>query len=963
MNRNIYQQYFWKVSEKSMIIHTNQISIDFKDTDYAKGAEVSVQNAMEGSVPHVGIEYTKDCTVQKEMGKSIVYTGSGREPDAGAVPAAEMLAADEFAPADFISRSMTGEDAAEIEEDGTILEEYVASSLERAIQRVKSQRRSRQDAEDKRTEKVGEQREHFDEMEQRILEAAQMASEVKGMSDTSVKYFLENNLDFSPADIRNCSTVSSKASGMSTYSEITASFETVKKQVGAILENSGMDVNEENLETAKWLYENEIPVTGENVRACQMLQELKDVSQEILTERIADEVIDGAIPEAANFTNISRDEAEQKLEALVQISDEELQKALSPEMDFITAKRQLEEIRLSMTIDAARTMENKGIHLDVQNLMEIVEELRAMEQEACRTVLVQNGVEDTSENISLTAETLRAASDILAAPVAVYGRTIATAVSDTILDVAAAGNRLRGQMEGVSEAYEAVGTEVRKDLGDSISKAFSNVDDILADLKLAPTAANERAVRILAYNRMPLSGENILSMKEYDDKVTTLVKNLKPQVTAELIRRQQNPLEMNLDELSEAVIEISDEISQEDISLRRYLWKLDHSNGISEDERKSMIGIYRLLDKVQKSDGAVIGQVVKEGRELSFSSLLSAVRSRKAQGMDQIVDDEFGALEEAAVSGENISSQISAGFGSSMTAKLQKALSPAVLKSRKDTYMEESLEIVLDECVNSEEAIQENKTYYESLAADIRETAGEMDERVAACLREMNMPESIVNIAQMKTYLGQGGKSSMKRYSKEESKRIIDAFDEPEELQEVFDEIDDVHKAFIEEQKESESIRYEDIKELAQMAGSISFYRQMRQFQKFEVPIVTEQGVTACSVTVRQGKEYEKGTVEISLDSPRFGQLQATYKVSGDKVSGFVTSEEEGVRETVSEVLSEFEKDLEMNGLTMEREDFAKGRRNSFHSGDKINETATNNKLYLVAKLFIQNVQRRDDET
>ena len=203
----------------------------------------------------------------------------------------------------------------------------------------------------------------------------------------------------------------------------------------------------------------------------------------------------------------------------------------------------------------------------------------------------------------------------------------------------------------------------------------------------------------------------------------------------------------------------------------------------------------------------------------------------------------------------------------------------------------------------------------------------------------------------------------MKRYSKEESKRIIDAFDEPEELQEVFDEIDDVHKAFIEEQKESESIRYEDIKELAQMAGSISFYRQMRQFQKFEVPIVTEQGVTACSVTVRQGKEYEKGTVEISLDSPRFGQLQATYKVSGDKVSGFVTSEEEGVREAVSEVLSEFEKDLEMNGLTMEREDFAKGRRNSFHSGDKINETATNNKLYLVAKLFIQNVQRRDDET
>ena len=52
------------------------------------------------------------------------------------------------------------------------------------------------------------------------------------------------------------------------------------------------------------------------------------------------------------------------------------------EADFITAKRQLEEIRLTMTIDAARTMESKGIHLDVGNLMEIVEELKAIDRKS-----------------------------------------------------------------------------------------------------------------------------------------------------------------------------------------------------------------------------------------------------------------------------------------------------------------------------------------------------------------------------------------------------------------------------------------------------------------------------------------------------------------------------------------------------------------------------------------------------
>lgn len=58
-----------------------------------------------------------------------------------------------------------------------------------------------------------------------------------------------------------------------------------------------------------------------------------------------------------------------------------------------------------------------------------------------------------------------------------------------------------------------------------------------------------------------------------------------------------------------------------------------------------MIGIYRLIDKVEKSDGAVIGQLVKEGRELTFSSLLSAVRTRRAEGKEFTIDDDFGSLE------------------------------------------------------------------------------------------------------------------------------------------------------------------------------------------------------------------------------------------------------------------------------------------------------------------------------
>lgn len=941
-----------------MIINANKISIDFKDTDYAKGLGVSVQNAREGSVSHVGIEYTKDCTVQKEMENRIVYTGADRDNKDILEEVKENLPAEEFDPADFISKSMTGKDAHDIEEDGSLLEEYVASSLERAVERVKSQRHEREESVQRQVEKGKEEREYFDEIEDRIMAAAQMASQVAGMSDASIRYFLENDLSFTPADISNSSAVT--ATG--TYKGNRASFDAVEKQAEAILENSGLEADEKNLETAQWLYENDVPVTGENIRAYQTLEELKDVPPEVLAERIADEVMDGILPEEADLEKISREEAGRRLEALKQTDDSVLRKTFVTEADFITAKRQLEEIRLTMTIDAARTMENKGIHLDVQNLVEIVDELKKMEQEACQKLLIENGVEAGVENMDIAVQTLRAGADILAAPVSVYGRTIDTADADTIQDIAAAGNNLRSQMEAASESYETVGTEVRKDLGDSITKAFSNVDDILLDLKLDTTAANERAVRILAYNRMPLTKENILSMKEYDDKVTTLVKNLTPKVVSELIRRQENPLEMNLDELGDKVAGISEEIEQEDISFRKYLWKLDHSGQITSEERKSMIGIYRLLDKVEKSDGAVIGQLVKEGRELSFSSLLSAVRTRRAKGVDQTVDDEFGGLKEVISSGESISDQISAAFGSSIVAKLQKELSPAVLKERSNTYMEESLEVILDECMNSAEAAGETEAYYEELAQEIRGMASESSDQIMELLKELDIPDSMINIHLMKSYLEQGSRSFLKLYSREESERLIDSMDDPEQLDEVYDELDEVHSEELNEQKQAEDVHYENIRDIAVMAGSISFYHQMRRFQRYEVPIITEHGVTACSVTVRQGKESEKGTVEISIDSPRFGNVQATFKVSGERVSGFMTSDDEDARTVSEEIFIEFEKDLEMNGFTMERGDFAKGRRNSFHLGDNIDETATNDRLYLVAKLFIQNVQRREDE-
>ena len=121
--------------------------------------------------------------------------------------------------------------------------------------------------------------------------------------------------------------------------------------------------------------------------------------------------------------------------------------------------------------------------------------------------------------------------------------------------------------EQLAKNYEAVGTQVRRDLGDSMTKAFQNVDVILDDLGLDRTSANQRAVRILAYNQMEITKESVLSMKDYDAKVTSVLEQMKPAAVAKMIEKQENPLEMTMDEIEAALQEIQEEMPDDDTTL------------------------------------------------------------------------------------------------------------------------------------------------------------------------------------------------------------------------------------------------------------------------------------------------------------------------------------------------------------------------------------------------------------
>lgn len=330
-------------------------------------------------------------------------------------------------------------------------------------------------------------------------------------------------------------------------------------------------------------------------------------------------------------------------------------------LTLLTARRQLEEARLAMTLQANYTLLKKGVQLDTEPLARLVEQLRQAENEYYEHLLKVQGIDASEENVRLFKETTETVGDLKSVPAYVLGMPEA---GEAVEVVHRAGKALRDTFERANERYETLMTAPRADLGDSIQKAFRNVDDILTDLGLDTSDANRRAVRILGYNQLEITPEAVAEIKAADEEVQRAFHNLTPATVTEMIRRGVNPLDMNFESLNDMAEQIAKETGkQDDKGFGEFLWKLEKSEGISREERASYIGTYRLIHQVEQSDGVAVGALVHQGAEITMRNLMMAVRSEHRSGkMDYIVDESFGGANGSGYQGTSITDQIEASY-------------------------------------------------------------------------------------------------------------------------------------------------------------------------------------------------------------------------------------------------------------------------------------------------------------
>ena len=140
-------------------------------------------------------------------------------------------------------------------------------------------------------------------------------------------------------------------------------------------------------------------------------------------------------------------------------------------------------------------------------------------------------------------------------------------------------------------------------------------------------------------------------MKAADEEVQRMFKNMTPAVVTQLIKQGINPLEMKISDLNRVAEQVRSEVGKDDNQkFSEYLYKLEKNNQITEEERNSYIGIYRLIHQVEQTDGAAIGALVNQGAEMTMKNLLTAVRSsHKTNRMDISVDNDYGESKEQTV--------------------------------------------------------------------------------------------------------------------------------------------------------------------------------------------------------------------------------------------------------------------------------------------------------------------------
>ena len=790
-----------------------------------------------------------------------------------------------------------------------------------------------------------------------VQNAVSRADTLTQPQEAAVGYMIENRMDptIDHLYLASYSTNGQSASGSGFYAQETSGYyarkadqtdwEQIAPQINQVISDAGYQTEDMAAQTqAKSLIENGIPLTTDNLQrgmeissltfplsrtdvvnaAVSAIADGKETTQGNLadprsrvqkaadlneaTSKIGDQAVQNTVTEGKELNLKNLLQAEQQTgNAQNKISEDILNTSAESEtnennsveyndINVINARKQLEEVRLIMSTQTNLKLLKSGYQIDTAPMEDLISQLKNAAAQLQSTGAASG---TASQQTTLYAEATQKISYMPQIPAAIVGALKDEFKVDTLDEIYVKGTQLQLTYDKAGDLYEALMTAPRADLGDRMEKAFQNVDDLLSEIGQDTTPENRRAVRILAYNQMSVTSENVEQVRAWDNKLTNTVDRLKPSAVLSMIRDGQNPLTMTIDELNQNLDERNDSDTKQDEKYAKFLYKLEKQSDITSEEKESYIGIYRLFNTLQKTDDAAIGTLLNTGAEMTIGNLLSATRTLKSAGtgMDYTVDDSFGGLEAVQSGVPTISEQIESAFiyYSAKADTVSENMEPEKLKAYGPTDTTELAEFAdALETADIDETLEES--WNKDQLKEIRDTVSTQEKASAQQeLQENNIPVSISHLQAMEEMLSSRkttGTSIWDRYEELTGSRDLaqseDADSEDycssykEDLQQMADQLNKVIS--------DTDVTYIDMKAISLMHKQLAVAQEMADHGSYEIPVQVGEQTVSMHV-VLQKDEGEGSGVEASLETQDYGTLSVSMRIRNGKVSGLLKTD------------------------------------------------------------------------
>ncbi len=723
-------------------------------------------------------------------------------------------------------------------------------------------------------------------------------------------------------------------------------------EIEKLLSKEGLVVNEQNYQTAETLLEGNLPITKENILLLQELQSVEfPVTEEAFANAAANAILEGKDPVHANLAQNGN--IYEKANQLLDYFWDDAQ--MSIRLDDIVSRRQLEEIRLRMTAEVNVTLLKSGFAIDTAPMEQLIDALKKAEEEVASKYFPQDA--NAVSKYELYNHTASVVKDLPGMPAQLLGNWSAAEYQATLWSFHEEGVALQEDYAKAQASYETLMTAPRADLGDSIRKAFANVDTILEDLGLEITEANRRAVRILGYNRMTIEAENIRRVQAADEQVRSVVEKMTPASTLKMIRDGRNPLEMTFAELEAYFEEQPKEYEETVESYSRFLYGMEQNKQITEEERSAYIGIYRMLHQIDASDGAAVGALVNVGAELHFANLLSAVRSGKFKSMDVSVTENFGTTMEVIRRGESISDQIAKGFVKTTNAMLtEMSYSEEAAKEYAGTELEQ-----LRQAANTDEAAIEML-----IRGQLPRSAGNLLAAQALADRTYN---PFKEWKMKKTQLSENLQDKVAEQEVEEND-LVECLDDKETFRMQYQNLIDSVKEEVQEVSLQQAENELDVRGLKLLHKQFAVAGSLAREEEYVFPMYVGEELTKVHLTLNHGGE-EKGTVSVSVALSSEETVEGHFHAENGKITGFlvgntdltVTKLERVADKFIDVVSKETENEWSIDALpVVSRQETQMLHRkqasaNREVAGEENYKDVDNTELYRIAKVFLEAVK------